>query len=268
MTAKIHYRIVNSCAAEPFAGNPICVVSAEPAESLMQKVATQMAQACTIFPVRTGPDGYRMRLFTPTREVAYAGSPSLAAAWTMGDGVWTQTTSGAVTRLEVVGDMVWMDQPEPGLEEIEDQDLVAGLDLHNVETIFKCQVASNKYVVAVTTDDPSGFAPRPDLLLRSATRFGPALVGAVRRVDAGEIEVRMFGPAHGVGEDPACGAVAGAVATIMNRHFDTDRRVSLRQGEQIGHPSRISVVLEDDRIRVGGRMIEMGEGHVSPGGLS
>lgn len=260
---RIAYRIVNSCAPQPFAGNPICVVAEEPDEAMMQKLATQMHQSCTVFPVRSGPNSYRMRLFTPTREVAYAGSPSLAAAWTMGDGVWTQTTSGAVTQLEVVGDMVWMDQPEPALEEIEDDDLVSGLGLRSVERIFKCQVASNTYVVAVTDDDPAGFAPRPDLLMRSATRFGPALVGAIRRVDAGEIEARMFGPAHGVGEDPACGAVAGAVATIMHKHFDTDRNVSLRQGEQIGHPSRIAVTLDDGRIRVGGRMIAMGEGYVS-----
>jgi trans-2,3-dihydro-3-hydroxyanthranilate isomerase len=260
---KTPYRIVNSCAPRPFAGNPICVVTEEPRETMMQDIATQMGHACTVFPVLTGSNSYRMRLFTPTREVAYAGSPSLAAAWTMGDGTWVQTTSGAVTQLSVIGDMVWMEQPEPLLEEIKDDDLVEGLGLKDVKAIFKCQVASNKYVVAVTSDDPAGFTPRPDLLMRSATRFGPALVGAVRRTGAREIEARMFGPAHGVDEDPACGAVAGSLATIMNSHFGTDDRVSIRQGEQIRHPSRIEVTLDDGKIRVGGRMIEMGRGYVS-----
>ena len=262
MSRRAHYRIVNSCAPRPFAGNPICIVSEEPDEAFMQPIATQMSQSCTVFPVRTGERAYRMRLFTPEREVAYAGSPSLAAAWTMGEGVWTQTTSGAVAELEVTGDMVWMEQPEPLFEEIEDDDVIEGLGLATVETIVKCQVASNKYVLAVTRDDPADFKPRQDLLMRPATRFGPALVGAIRRVAEDEVQARMFGPAHGVPEDPACGAVAGAVGTLMHRRFGTGERISLRQGEQIGHPSLISVSLDEGRIRIGGRMIAMGEGHV------
>lgn len=262
MTSKAHYRIVNSCAPRPFTGNPICVFLDEPDERWMQPIATQMHQSCSVFPVKTGADGYRMRLFTPEREVGYAGSPSLSAAWAMGEGSWTQTTSGAVARIEVQGDMAWMEQPEPIIEDIEDQDLIDGLGLHNIEKIVKCKVASNSYVLAVTTDDPAGFTPRTDVLMRTATRFGPALVGAVKRHGAGEIEARMFGPAHGVAEDPACGAVAGALATLMHRDFGTNKEVSLRQGERIGRPSLITVLLGGPAIRVGGRQIAMGEGYV------
>lgn len=262
MASIARYRIVNSCAPRPFTGNPICVFLDEPDGSVMQAIATQMNQSCAIFPVRTGEDSYRMRLFTPMREVAYAGSPSLSAAWTMGDGVWTQTTSGAVAKIEVEGDMAWMEQPEPIIEDVEDDDLIAGLGLRNVEKMVKCQVASNTYVLAVTTDDPASLEPRQEILMRPATRFGPALVGAVVRHGESEIEARMFGPAHGVPEDPACGAVAGALGVLMHRHFDTLATVSLRQGERIGRPSLISVEAGGPSIRVGGRQIAMGEGHV------
>lgn len=262
MTSIVRYRIVNSCAPRPFAGNPICVALDEPDGSLMQAIATQMGQSCTVFPVRTGEQSYRMRLFTPEREVAYAGSPSLAAAWVMGNGAWTQTTSGAVAQIEVRGDMAWMEQPKPIIEEIEDKDVIEGLGLKNIEKMVKCVVASNTYVLAVTTDDPASFTPRQDILMRPATRFGPALVGAVKRHSENEIEARMFGPAHGVAEDPACGAVAGALGTLMHRDFNTSKSISLRQGERIGRPSLISVVLDDSVIRVGGQMISMGEGHV------
>lgn len=262
MTGKARYRIVNSCAPRPFTGNPICVFLDEPDGALMQPIATQMHQACSIFPVLTGPGSYRMRLFTPEREVGYAGSPSLAAAWTMGEGSWTQTTSGAVAKIDVQGDMAWMEQPVPTIEDVEDQDLIEGLGLRSVEKIVKCVVASNTYVLAVTTDDPAEFKPRLDVLMRPATRFGPALVGAVKRLATDRIEARMFGPAHGVAEDPACGAVAGALGTLMNRDFGTAREVALHQGERIGRPSLITVILGDPAIRIGGRQIAMGEGHV------
>ena len=267
MAAALRYRIVNSCAKGPFTGNPICVAEAEPDPALMQPIATQMALACTVFPVRDGPDAYRLRLFTPEREVPYAGSPSLAAAWTLGQGVWTQTSPGAVARITVDGDMAWMEQPEPVLRDIEDEAVIEGLGLRSIERMLACQVASNRFVIAVTKDDPAGFTPRLDLLTAPATRHGgPALVGAVRLVNEGELHARFFGPAHGVPEDPACGAVAGALGVIMNRFFGAAAKVSIRQGEEIGHPSLIEVRLEDGRIRMGGRQVAMGEGVLWPDG--
>lgn len=262
MPTNMRYLVVNSCAPRPFTGNPVCIALDEPDGSVMQAVATQLNQSCTVFPVRTGDGAYRMRLFTPEREVGYAGSPSLAAAWVMGQGKWIQTTSGAVANIEVAGEMAWMEQPSPIIEEIEDRDLIEGLGLTSVEKIVKAVVASNTYVVAVTKDDPADFTPRHDILMRPATRFGPALVGAVCRRAESEIEARMFGPAHGVAEDPACGAVAGTLGMLMHRDFGTSKAVSLRQGERIGRPSLISVTLGDEAIRVGGQLILMGEGHV------
>jgi trans-2,3-dihydro-3-hydroxyanthranilate isomerase len=261
MTASLKFRIVNSCAPRPFAGNPICVMLDEPDPALMQSIARQMNLACTVFPKRTGEDTYRMRLFTPEREVAYAGSPSLAAAWIMGQGRWIQTTSGAVAVIDVAGDVAWMEQPEPQLSDIDDDDVLRGIGLKRAERIFACQVASNRFVVAVTEEDPVGFTPRMDVLMGPATRHGgPALVGAVRKVNEGELHARFFGPAHGVPEDPACGAVAGALGAIMHRFFGTASTISLRQGEEIGHPSRISVSIENGRIAMGGRLVAMAEG--------
>lgn len=262
MPGRVRYRIVNSCAERPFEGNPICVALDEPDEAVMQPMAAQMGLACTIFPVRTGDDAYRMRLFTPEMEVPYAGSPSLSAAWTMGDGVWTQTTPGAVARIEVIGDTAWMEQPEPIVEEIEEPDLVAALGLRSFETIVKCKVATQTYVIAVTSEDAGSLTPHQDLLMAPATRFGPALVGTVTRLASDEVEARLFGPAHGVPEDPACGAAAGAVGTLARKYFGTADRVTLRQGARIGRPSLITVELGGPAIRVGGRQLQMGEGHV------
>lgn len=260
----LRYRLINSCASTAFTGNPICVALDEPKESLMQKVAIQMNLACTVFPVRTGPGSYRMRLFTPECEVPYAGSPSLAAAWMLGQGVWTQTTAGAVAKIEVINDTAWMDQPEPILRDIEDADVAVGLGLSNVERLLYCQVASNRYILAVTDDDPADLTPRPDVLMGPSTRYGgPALVGAVRKVNNFELKARLFGPVYGIAEDPACGAVAGALCVMMNRFFGTGEDVVIRQGEEIGRPSRIVASIAGGRIRMGGKLIDMGGGSVN-----
>jgi trans-2,3-dihydro-3-hydroxyanthranilate isomerase len=237
------------------------VVTNETDAILMQPIATQMNLACTVFPKRTAPGAYHMLLFTPECEVAYAGSPSLAAAWTMGQGKWLQTTSGSSAHIEVIDDMAWMEQPEPELVDIEDDDVRLGIGINHIERLLLCRVATNRYVIAITPEDPSQFVPRQDILMGPATRYGgPALVGAVRKVSETELHARFFGPAHGVTEDPACGAVAGAIGTIMNRFFGTARNVVLRQGEEIGHPSRIFVSLDAGRIKMGGCLVEMGQG--------
>jgi len=263
MSRKILYRVVNSCAPGPFTGNPICVIAEEPEEALMQPIATQMNLACTIFPVRTGERSYRMRLFTSEREVAYAGSPSLAAAWVMGPGIWTQTTPGNVADIEVTGDMAWLEQPQPKFAEINDPEVLEAIGLKSLERMYTCQVASNHYVIAVTQQEPTTFTPRQDILMRSAIKYGPALIGAVRRVNETEVHARFFGPAHGVPEDPACGAVAGAVGTLMHRNYGTGTNIALRQGEEMGRPSRISVSLDGGKIRMGGRLVPMQEGVLS-----
>ena len=56
----------------------------------------------------------------------------------------------------------------------------------------------------------------------------------------------MFGPALGVAEDPATGSAAGPLAVHLARHGRTafGQRIDIRQGEEIGRPSRLEAVAE------------------------
>jgi PhzF family phenazine biosynthesis protein len=65
----------------PFAGNPaaVCVLQAPRDEGWMQSVAREMNLSETAFLVRTA-DGYDLRWFTPSVEVALCGHATLASA--------------------------------------------------------------------------------------------------------------------------------------------------------------------------------------------
>ncbi len=79
------FYIVDVFAERPYAGNPLAVVvgAACLSPEHMQQVAVETNYSETTF-VTAAPEidgGYRVRMFTPAREVAFAGHPILGTAW-------------------------------------------------------------------------------------------------------------------------------------------------------------------------------------------
>src|SRR6266480_6420578 len=72
---------VDAFASRPFSGNPaaVCVLPAPRDERWMQDVAREMNLAETAF-LHPENEGYRLRWFTPTVEVALCGHATLASA--------------------------------------------------------------------------------------------------------------------------------------------------------------------------------------------
>ena len=84
----LHFDIVDVFTDRPYAGNPLAVVHR--ARTLtarqMQAVAAEFGLSETAFtlPPTTSRATYRLRIFTPTRELPFAGHPSIGAAWALG----------------------------------------------------------------------------------------------------------------------------------------------------------------------------------------
>jgi trans-2,3-dihydro-3-hydroxyanthranilate isomerase len=81
----LRFYIVDVFAETPYAGNQLAVVVGSDAlsDETMQKIAAEVNYSETTFVAPTpGPDhGYRVRIFTPAREIAFAGHPILGTAW-------------------------------------------------------------------------------------------------------------------------------------------------------------------------------------------
>ncbi|MDP1729801.1 MAG: PhzF family phenazine biosynthesis isomerase, partial [Devosia sp.] len=57
-----------------------------------------------------------------------------------------------------------------------------------------------------------------------------------------EFAARMFSPGMGLGEDPATGGAAAALIGLLARHADDGQtEIALRQGHEMGRPSRIMI---------------------------
>jgi trans-2,3-dihydro-3-hydroxyanthranilate isomerase len=82
----VAYEIVDVFTDRPFAGNPLAVVfdGAKLATDQMQALAAEFHLSETVFllPPSTAEATYRVRIFTPTLELPFAGHPSVGAAVT------------------------------------------------------------------------------------------------------------------------------------------------------------------------------------------
>ena len=79
------FYVVDVFTERPYSGNPLAVVldADDLSVDTMQKLASEMNFSETTF-VMSEPEadgGYRVRIFTPAREIAFAGHPLLGTAW-------------------------------------------------------------------------------------------------------------------------------------------------------------------------------------------
>ncbi len=80
-------------------------------------------------------------------------------------------------------------------------------------------------------------------------------------------KTRIFAPYHGVPEDPATGSAAGPLAVHLARHgrIGFGEEIEIRQGEEIGRPSRLYAQAEGsadkvERVLVGGSAVIVARG--------
>ena len=96
------------------------------------------------------------------------------------------------------------------------------------------------------------------------------LVYVYCRNSSDEVSARMFGPLHGIPEDPATGSAAGALAGLLAQrdNIDGHMRYQITQGIEMGRPSRIVVDVERingqiSTIKISGECVEVIKGTLS-----
>jgi trans-2,3-dihydro-3-hydroxyanthranilate isomerase len=83
---EVPFRLLDVFCDRPFAGNQLCVVPKVPEgldEAAMLTLAREIGFSETTFATDSGGDRYSMRIFTPDRELPFAGHPTLGTAYLM-----------------------------------------------------------------------------------------------------------------------------------------------------------------------------------------
>lgn len=276
-----------------FGGNPLAVVygadSLDPAE--MPRITREFNLSETVFVLRPDtPDGdARLRIFTPGRELAFAGHPNVGTAVLLARRFGTRRETlaldqpaGRVTaRLhrdaagEITGAEIEAPQPYRA-EATLDPAVVArcvGLAVDAIATERHAPLRAgcgNRFHLAELRDLELLASARPDAAALGTEMPAGGLLLHVALPDGGR-RVRMFGPHIGVAEDPATGSAAVTLAGLLLDTSDTAAlSIALEQGIEMGRPSRLAIrAWRDDagaiRTAVGGGVVAVTSGWMDVG---
>lgn len=264
----LSYDVVDVFTDRAYAGNPLAVVhdAGHLTAAQMQAVAAEFGLSETVFllpPTVAGAD-YRVRIFTPARELPFAGHPSVGAAWVLaraglirtGDVVQECAAGLLPVQVSEHGARVTGGAPEVG-PPLDGAALAAsvGLAADDVDPAVPAGVAGAGVrfaFLAVGPDAVARAAPDP----RAVAALTDGLVGlAVFHYAEPHAHLRMFAPEVGVVEDPATGSAAVALGVLL-----TDRGVlqpdgqtgfDVSQGAETGRPSTLMVLVQ----AAGGRAV-------------
>lgn len=278
------YDIVDVFTDRAYAGNPLAVVhgAGHLTAEQMQTLAAEFGLSETVFPLPPTTSGadYRVRIFTPARELPFAGHPSVGAAWVLAraglidSGDVVQECGAGLLPVQVSewGARVTGGAPEVG-PDLDGAALAAavGLGPDDVDPDLRAGVAGAGVPYAVLAVRPDAVARAvPDAAAVRALTEG--LVGlAVVHYAEPDAHLRMFAPDVGVTEDPATGSAAVALAVFLvdrgAAQPDGQTGFSVAQGAEIGRPSRMMVLVQAEagravRTSVYGNVARVARGEV------
>ena len=242
----------------------------------MQRVAREMNLSETVFVLGPGEAAdARVRIFTPTTELPFAGHPVLGTAFLLGEGLKASTIelelkAGVipVALRRERGKVVYgeMEQPIPTAERFaRAQQLLRALGVEGSGLPIEAYRNGplHVYVELPSEDAVAGVGPDMGAL----TRIGPLGVSCFAGA-GGHFKTRNFAPALGVPEDPATGSAAGPLALHLARHgqIEYGQEIEIRQGAEVGRPSILRARVDGtpqriERIVVGGAAVVVARGH-------
>ncbi len=281
-----------------FGGNPLAVLpNAEGLSSQqMQQIAREFNYSESTFVVPSD-NGYtkKVRIFTPTREIPFAGHPNIGTAFTLahiGDFgdinaetnitfeeqagpvpiVVRKSTTGIWCELKApealfIGKTISPDLAAAALT-LSSDDIVTGTHLPQVASVglpflmveLKDRAALEKarcYTPALDEIHAQGIMPDIHLYIRSSDEF--------------DLRARMFAPLDGVPEDPATGSANCALAAMLG-HYQSESAGDfvwrIAQGVEMQRPSVLEARVEKRSgtvtgVWIGGCCKLVAEGYIS-----
>ena len=275
---SFRYVVVDVFTDTPLVGNALAVFTdgRDLGEEEMQRLAREMnlSESVFVLPAEAGGDA-RIRIFTPSVELPFAGHPTLGSAFVLAGPmqmleIRLETLRGIVpVGLEREHDRIVfgrMQQPLPVWREYDAADaLLAALRVERSELPIEHYDNGAQFVYVRLGSEEEVAGLRPDAVALSDL---PGIVGVMCFAGSGaRWKARMFAPGGGVAEDPATGSAAGPLAVHLARHgrIGFGDEIEITQGVEIGRPSTlfaraVGSAEELERVEVGGSAVIVARG--------
>jgi trans-2,3-dihydro-3-hydroxyanthranilate isomerase len=243
------YVVLDVFTDTPLEGNQLAVFPDAPRWPAphMQRLARELNLSETVFAFAADADGdARIRIFTPTAELPFAGHPVLGTAIVLGierelERVSLETGAGLVVvalrdRAER-GAYGTMRQPIPSWRPYEHEaELLGALGVARSGLPVEEYVNGPRQLYVELDSEHAVASLAPDL--RALLALGEICVSCFAGAGT-RWKTRMFAPGLGVHEDPATGSAAGPLAVHLARHgrIAFGEEIEIRQGAEVGRPS-------------------------------
>jgi len=268
---------------ELFGGNPLAVFlrGEDFKETQLQQVAREMnlSETTFIFSPSIPEANFDIRIFTPEKEIPFAGHPTLGTAYVLRHaGLIPSTQKNQIlnlkaglipVNLEENGRIFMTQPPAKILQTIQDVERVAyslGLHVNNIQSDLPIQSASTGFPALIVPINSLRAIQRINLnlplLKELLDEVGVEMIYPFTReiVNSGNsIHARGFAPFIGIPEDPATGSVAGALGYYLNDQNSEENEFLIEQGFEMKRPGKICVKIKNTKgnkniICVGGEI--------------
>ncbi|MGV8938992.1 MAG: PhzF family phenazine biosynthesis protein [Allorhizobium sp.] len=284
-----------------FGGNPLAVIpdARGLTDEQMQQIATEFnySESTFVLPPADPANTARVRIFTPTTEVPFAGHPNVGTAFVLAaqPDIFGRAVTDRLRFEEDAGlvdvELTWDDDtivsaaiaaPRPlEIGSRIDPAVIASCTGLNVEDVssaihppqflsvglkFAFAELTGLEALGRASPDTAAFGQAAERYHHEGRDF--SLFVYVRLPDPGCLRARMFAPLDNVAEDPATGSASAALAAFlvsMQPQADTETALHITQGVEMGRASDIhlSVSKTDGivrKVQVAGRCVKVMHG--------
>jgi trans-2,3-dihydro-3-hydroxyanthranilate isomerase len=299
---RLAYHLLDVFTDQPLAGNPLAVVPEADGLDVkqMQAIAREFNLSETVF-VQAPRDSFnaaRLRIFTPARELPFAGHPTVGAACLIALlrapdmiarqplGLVLEEEIGAVAcevsrRHGAIRARFTAPQQPKMLRFLANREKIAGaLGLAAEDLGFDAHAPSIAsaglafaFIPVAGLAALNRLAPKFEAFREAFGLERPAVFIYTRETSdpAHHVQARVFVPGLGASEDPATGSAAcafAAVACAFERPEDGEHALVIEQGFFMGRPSLIALTVqvlggELTQTSVGGACVKVGEGFLT-----
>ena len=273
------YRLVNVFAESHFGGNPLCVFESGQglSDQEMQALALQfnLSETTFIFPAETATA--LVRIFTPTFEMSFAGHPTLGTShvvrelFNTNDQISLKMKAGVIP-VAAAGDVWTLTANAPSYRDFS----LTKTELANILSLTPGDIldgarwvntGSEQLIIPLASADAvQRTQPVADRLATISSKSGRSMAYVFAPSGEGRLLSRFFFFKHGsVIEDPGTGsATANLGGWFLGQNAALPIEFVIDQGSAVNRACRLGLNVDaQKRIRVSGRVIEIGRGVVT-----
>jgi PhzF family phenazine biosynthesis protein len=282
---KLKFWYIDVFTAKKFSGNPAAVFFESDGldEKIMQKIANELNISETVFLQKTSKKAdYKARIFTPKRELPFAGHPTIAASFAfkkfygISKEKLIQECGAGLIEIEQKDSVFFVRQNDPQFAEISLSKKAAaemfGVSVDEVSDLSFMKISTGIWwgvFMLNSSKAVSRAAPNYEQIIKLSQKEN--LVGVqifAKTKENPEIHVRTFAPICGVFEDPVCGSGNGCVASYIAKNNLLEKsNYIVTQGSEVGREGRVYASFEKvgeeiKNIKIGGEAIKVLEGEI------